>query len=223
MPTPNDMPGAATDTQTVEPKPDDQQEPQGQPGEDTTNGNGQHDDDDDLNAEVKDPVAEIERLRKIVRQGRKFEDRARKNAEKARKWDENAEKLAQFEEWQKQQQTKEERLAELEKDLAEERLKGLRKDIAAEMSVPVRFVTGKTEAEMRESAEEYISQRDADIDARLKAMNITPAAPASSVTSDGKGNEVKQLTRADLATMSRKDILAAEKNGQMDEVLGRTR
>jgi hypothetical protein len=33
---------------------------------------------------------------------------------------------------------------------------------------------------------------------------------------------VKQLTRAELATMSHKEIIAADKNGQLEELKGRT-
>ena len=75
---------------------------------------------------------------------------------------------------------------------------------------------------MREAAEEYNEAREREVEARLKALNINPAAPASAVTSDGKPNQVKQLTRADLSTMSPQEILAADKNGQLDELKGRT-
>ena len=218
MPTPNDMPGAATDADGVESKPP-ENEPQG------GNGTDGQEDDDLVTGAVEDPQAEIERLRKIVRQGRKFEDRARKNADKARLWDENAEKVKNYDELIANQKTEaqrdKERAEKAEADLAAEKLNGLRRDIAAELGVPSRFVTGKTESEMRESAEEYLEERAKDIEKELKAKGISPAAPANAVTSDGKGNEVKQLTRADLQSMKPQAILAAKKAGQLDELLGK--
>ena len=75
---------------------------------------------------------------------------------------------------------------------------------------------------MREAADEYNESREREIEDRLKALGVNPAAPASSVTSDGKPLQVRQLQRADLASMSRKEILAAEKAGQLNELLGRS-
>lgn len=226
MPTPNDMPGAATDADVEEQNSSDQ-EPR---DEGRSNGRDLPTGDEilaDLDNSLDDPKAENERLRKLVRNVRKYEDRARKNAEKARLWDENGEKVKNYDELIASQQTEAQKI-EAERDrlrteLETERQNSLRSMVAAELKVPSRFVTGKTETEMRESAQEYLDAREADLEAQLKARGISPAAPASAVTSDGKGNEVKQLTRADISGMSRKQLLEAEKAGQMNDLLGRSR
>ena len=147
------------------------------------------------------------------------------NADKARKWEENADKVKQWEDAQAAARSKEESLAaerdKLAQELANERIANLRNKIASETKVPARFVSGTTESEMREAADEYNEAREREIEDRLKALGVNPAAPASSVTSDGKPAQVKQLTRADLTSMSRKEVLAAEKAGQLNELLGR--
>lgn len=221
MPTPNDMPGAATGAAV------DVQEPT-QAVEESAASRDVPDDPDGLDAPVvSDPDAEIARLRQLVRRNRKWEDKARQNAEKAKKWEENAEKVQQWEEAQAALRTKEEALQaerdKLARELADERIASLRTKVAAETKVPARFISGNTEAEMREAADEYTEAREREIEDRLKALGVNHAAPASAVTSDGKPVQVRQLTRADLSNMSRKEILAAEKAGQLDELLGRSR
>ena len=175
--------------------------------------------------EVTDAAAEVHRLRNLLRRTRKFEDKAKQNAAKAQLWDQNADKVKNWEEHEKATLSETQRLAaerdEARKELENAKLDALRTRIAAESKVPERFVTGRTETEMREAAEEYNEAREREVEARLKALNINPAAPASAVTSDGKPNQVKQLTRADLTTMSPQEIIAADKNGQLDELKGR--
>lgn len=219
MPTPNDMPGADTGAavDVVEPT------------QDTIDVSSREvpDDPDGLDAPVvSDPEAEIARLRQLVRRNRKWEDKARQNADKAKKWEENADKVKQWEDAQAASRSKEEALTaerdKLAQELAAERIANLRNKISAETKVPTRFLTGDTESEMREAADEYNDSREREIEDRLKALGVNPAAPASAVTSDGKPVQVKQLTRADLNSMSRKEILAAEKAGQLNELLGRT-
>ena len=223
MPTPNDMPGADTGAAVDVEEPT--QPVEGKPKSDSRDA---PDDPDGLDTPATvPPEAEIARLRELVRRNRKWEDKARQNAEKAKKWEENAEKVKQWEEAQAASRTKEEALQaerdKLAQELESERTSNLRNKIAAETKVPARFITGTTESEMREAAEEYSESREREIEDRLKALGVNPAAPASAVTSDGKAVQIKQLTRADMTTMSRKEILAAEKAGQLDELLGRTR
>lgn len=220
MPSPNDMPGADKEPAV------DTQEPT-QLVDNSTDSRDASDDPDGLDAPVvTDPEAEISRLRNLVRRNRKWEDKARQNADKARKWEENADKVKQLEEMQAATRSKEETLQaerdRLQQELAAERLSAQRNAIAAETKVPARFITGSTETEMREAADEYYEAREREIEERLKALGVNPAAPASSVTSDGRPVQVRQLQRADLTNMSRKEVLAAEKAGQLDEMLGRT-
>lgn len=219
MPTPKDMPGSIAVEQP--PTPDEPKAP-----EQESNGQGDSQAEDNLDADYTDPAAEIQRLRSILKRTRKAEDKLKLLTPKAELWDQNAEKVKKWDEYQKANQSENERLAaeaeQLRKELEGERVNSLRSRIAAELRVPARFVTGSTETEMRESAEEYNEAREREVEERLRALNINPAAPASAVTSDGKPHQVKQLTRAELATMSHKEIIAADKNGQLEELKGRT-
>lgn len=219
MPTPKDMPGSIAVEQP--PTPDEPKAP-----EQESNGQGDSQAEDNLDADYTDPAAEIQRLRSILKRTRKAEDKLKLLTPKAELWDQNAEKVKKWDEYQKANQSENERLAaeaeQLRKELEGERINSLRSRIAAELRVPARFVTGSTETEMRESAEEYNEAREREVEERLRALNINPAAPASAVTSDGKPHQVKQLTRAELATMSHKEIIAADKNGQLEELKGRT-
>ena len=218
MPTPKDMPGAVAVAPPSEESP---AVPEAPAVEQET-----EDDPYQLDSEVTDAAAEVQRLRNLLRRTRKFEDKAKQNAAKAQLWDQNADKVKNWEEHEKATLTETQRLAaerdQARQELEAERQAKLRIKIASETKVPERFVTGTTETEMREAAEEYNEAREREVEARLKALNINPAAPASAVTSDGKPNQVKQLTRADLSTMSPQEILAADKNGQLDELKGRT-
>lgn len=218
MPSPKDMPGAIA----VEQPPEEPQAP-----EQEVNGQGDSQPDEyNLDSDYNDPAAEVQRLRTLLKRTRKAEDKLKVLAPKAELWDQNADKVKAWDEYQKATQSETERLsAELEqtrKELEGTKLTAMRSNIAAEYKVPARFVTGTTETEMRESAEEYNDNREREVEERLRALNINPAAPASAVTSDGKPHQVKQLTRADLATMSHKEVLAADKNGQLEEIKGRT-
>ena len=221
MPSPKDMPGSiAVDTppSAEEPKAPEVQE---------TNGQGDSQGDDyNLDSDYDDAAAEIARLRTLLKRTRKAEDKLKVLTPKAELWDQNADKVKAWDEYQKANQSENERLsaeaAQLRKELERERTNALRNQIAAEFKVPARFVTGKTENEMREAAEEYNDSREREVEERLRALKINPAAPASAVTSDGKPHQVKQLTRAELATMSHKEVLAADKNGQLEELKGRS-
>lgn len=223
MPSPKDMPGSIAVEQPPTPE-----EPQATPETQEVNGQGDSPVEDpyNLDADYTDPAAEVTRLRTLLKRTRKAEDKLKVLAPKAELWDQNADKVKAWDEYQKATQSETERLAaerdEARKELEAARRDALRSKIAAELKVPARFVTGSTETEMRESAEEYNEAREREVEDRLRALNINPAAPASAVTSDGKPHQVKQLTRAELATMSHKEIIAADKNGQLEDLKGRS-
>jgi hypothetical protein len=224
IPTPNDMPGAATPNsgeataeETTAP-PDD---PNADPADETPSGPKSLDDmsDEELRAEV-------ERLRHVHKDERRWERQAKKNQDDAKLWRENADKVKQWDELtEKQKSDLEKALARAEaaeRERDSERTERLREKVAAELKVPAKRITGTTEDEMRESAEEYKAERDADIDAKLKELGVAPAAPADQVTSDGKATRKKQLTRADLQGMTPAQINAAYKEGQLDQLQGIT-
>lgn len=92
----------------------------------------------------------------------------------------------------------------------------IRADVAREKGVNPRWVLGDTADAMRESADEYL----ADL-AASQPKTTTAAAPAAEVTSDKKVEGPKQLTAADLKTMTHKQIIEARENGQLDALMGK--
>lgn len=209
-PSPNDMPGAdntndADDTvDTIE-------------GSDT--------DQPETGTTELDPSAELDRLRAIHKEERKWERIAKRNREDAKRWEENKHKVEQWDELESKNRTETENLRiELERERnarAQAETQQIRHRIAAEIGVPLRAVMGDNEESMREAAQEYQDVIAAGIEAQLKARNIGPAAPASAVTSNGKPSNGKQLGRTDLESMNRKQVMDAYRSGQLDEALGK--
>ena len=225
IPTPNDMPGAATPTDgeaTTEESTTPPADSNDAPVDDETP-SGPKSLDGMSDEELR---AEVERLRHVHKEERRWERQAKKNQDDAKRWRENADKVKQWDDLTEAQKSELDKAlaraeaAERERD--SERTERLREKVAADLKVPAKRITGTTEEEMRESAEEYKAERDADIDAKLKELGVAPAAPADQVTSDGKATRKKQLTRADLQTMSPAQINAAYKEGQLDQMQGIT-
>lgn len=180
-----------------------------------------------------DPMAELERLRRVHKDERKWERMAKaaetkalKAREDAENWRKNRERVAKLDEIEAQNRTEAENLRlELERERnarAQAESRERRSRIAAEFGVPARAVLGDTEEDMRESAQEYQDAVAAGIEAQLKARNIGPAAPASAVTSNGKPDAGKQLHQSDIEGMNRKQIMQAYRSGQLNEALGRS-
>lgn len=140
-----------------------------------------------------------------------WEDRAKVKGvtqealDKAKQWDDYQETLKTAEQRQREADAaKDAEILELRQGRDRER-------VARETGVPPRFLVGKDEAEMRESAEEF-----------QKVTGVTPstptssAVPASVVTSTDKVEGPTQITsRDELAKMSPAERMTAYREGRL--------
>ncbi|MGB0877531.1 MAG: hypothetical protein ACPGXI_10780 [Mycobacterium sp.] len=100
----------------------------------------------------------------------------------------------------------------------------LRAEVARTENVNPKYITGTTEDEMRAAAQEFRADVEQLIEASRAAEAKTAAAPpASSVTGNGRIGGPQQITsREQLKNMSSKQIQAAMKAGELDQLLGKT-
>lgn len=203
-PTPNNMPGASTETteSTVV--------------EETTTEQTESEHDTDDGALTSEERVELDRLRAVHADEKKWEKRSKENFEKAKKWDEHESSTRSKEEndeIEKQQMA--DRIKELE-------TRDLRNTVAKDVGVEVDDVHGATEDEMRESAERFKAKVEAAVEQALKDKVRTPAAaPASTVTSSEKiAGPTQVKTRDELAKMNPRERMKAYREGRLKELTG---
>jgi hypothetical protein len=159
---------------------------------------------------------DIEQLRSEISKwqamSRKNEARAKENADKAKRLDE-------IEEANKTEQQKlTERATRAETALAEAKTMALRAEKSASTGVPMALIPSGTEEEM----EAAIAAYQGALAAALKSRPAPAAAPAQVVTAAADSTKVKQLTRADLQSMNPQQVLEAQRNGQLDDLMGKS-
>lgn len=160
-------------------------------------------------ATAKGGGSELEQLRaeleKWKSMSRKNEARAKENAEKASLYDEASEKSkSELQKAIERAEKAEARAAQAEKANAKAR-------VAAQKGIDPGLLPDGDEDELTQVAERLIAWRDA---AKPKG---TPAAAAGE--RGEKVGDVKQLTRDDLKNMSPREIMEAQKKGQLADLL----
>lgn len=153
----------------------------------------------------------------------KWKELSRKNEQRAK---ENSEKAKKFDEIEDANKTEMERLKEraeaAEKAAAEERIERLRATKAATSGVSIDLIPVGTEEQMDAAIAAAIAFKDAAV-AEATKRKPSPAAPAEIVTSAHDSTQAKQITsREELKSMSPAEILAAQKEGRLDELMGKT-
>lgn len=109
--------------------------------------------------------------------------------------------------------------SELNSKFESERTARIRSDVAREEGLDPDDFTGTTEEEMRASAQKYKAKLQAAVDKALQTR-APAAASASEVTAAGKVDGAKQITtRDELQKMTPKQIVEAQKSGQLDDLL----
>lgn len=154
-------------------------------------------------------ASELEQLRaeleKWKAMSRKNEARAKENAEKAGLYDEASEKnKSELQKAIERAEKAEARAAQAEKTNAKTR-------VAAQKGIDPDLLPDGDEDALTQAAERLIAWRDA---AKPKG---TPAAAAGE--RGAKVGDVKQLTRDDLKDMSPREIIEAQKKGQLAGLL----
>jgi hypothetical protein len=208
--TPNIMPGATTDAPKEPGKP----EPKA-PEAKTTK--VETPPEEGLSADER---AELERLRAVHRDERKQEKRAKDNFDDAERWRKMLQALGG--ETPADQFDPQAEFQRLREEVTNERTERIRAEVARTENVPPKYVRGTTEDEMRAAAAEYKADIESAIDAAVKGR--APAAvPASEVTSNGKVAGPNQITSRDqLKNMTTQEITAAQKEGRLDYLMGKT-
>lgn len=167
-----------------------------------------------------DERAELDRLRAVHKEERRWERRAKDNFTDAEKFRalakaftggdgaEDFDPKAEF--------------AKLRNELQSERLERIRAEVARVKNVDPRYVIGANQEEMTAAADSYLS----DVEARVKAALQGVKAPATESTSTVKGGDrvegPKQITsEAELKKLSPADQLKAYQEGRLDKLIGR--
>lgn len=159
-----------------------------------------------------DLAAEVAKWKEL---SRKNEQRAKENSEKAKKFDEIEE--ANKTELERLQS----RLAEAEKAAAEEKVERLRATKAATSGVSIDLIPAGTEEQMDAAIAAAIAFKDAAV-AEATRQKPSPAAPAEIVTAANGSTKVAQITsRDELKSMSPAEIIAAQKEGRLDQLMGK--
>lgn len=161
-------------------------------------------------------AVDIEHLRSEITKwqamSRKNEARAKENADKAKRLDE-------IEEANKTELQKiTDRATRAETALKEAETLAKRAEKSASTGVPIALIPAGTEEEM----EAAILAAQGYVTSALKSRPVPAAAPAQVVTAASDSTKVKQLTRADLQSMNPQQVLEAQRNGQLDDLMGKS-
>lgn len=159
-----------------------------------------------------DLAAEVAKWKEL---SRKNEARAKENAE-ARK------KLDEIEEANKTEMERyKDRAEAAEKAAAEAVTESLRAKKAAESGVSIGLIPAGTEEQMDAAIAAAIAFKDAAV-AEATKRKPSPAAPAEIVTAAHDSTQVKQITsRDELKSMTPAEIMAAQKDGRLDQLMGK--
>ena len=163
--------------------------------------------------------AELDRLRAIHKDERKWERRAKENFQDA----EVARELKKlFGRDTSEDFDPRAEIMKLRSEVEQSNEERTRADVARIKGVDPMYVVGKTQAEMESAADRYL----ADVESRVKAALAKVTAPVtestSTVTSGDRVDGPKQITsEAELKQLSPAEQMAAYKDGRLDGLLGR--
>lgn len=154
-----------------------------------------------------DLAAEVEKWKALAR---KNEQRAKTNADKAKRFDD-------IEEASKTEQQKLlDRAEKAETELKQAQELASRAKKSAESKVPIELIHGDTEEEMDAS----VAVAKLWLESQGKP---SPAAPSKIVTATSDSTKAKQITsRDELKSMTHAQIIAAQKEGRLDELMGKS-
>lgn len=169
---------------------------------------------------------ELDRLRAIHKEEKRWESRAKSNFADAEKFRELAKAIGGGD--AKSDFDPKSAIDELRSELQQANLDRIRADVARVKNVDPRYVVGATQDEMAASADGYL----ADVEARVKAAlqsggsGTVTKSPATESTSTVRGGDrvegPKQITsEAELKKLSPENQLKAYQEGRLDKLMGR--
>ncbi len=151
--------------------------------------------------EPAQPTFDADYVAKLRAENAKYRTAAKQNAEKASRLDE-------IEEAQKSESEKlQAKLDAAERRAAEAEQARLRAEIAQSKGVPADLLSGATEDELTASAERLLAFRGQQSEAADYGRTAAPTI-----------TKPKQLTKADMASMSTADIVKADEAGLFDDL-----
>lgn len=158
---------------------------------------------------------ELERLRAVHADEKKWEKRSKENFEKASKLDAIAQSFGQPNAKEFDPQAE---LQKLRDEIQTERTQGVRERIARETGVPPSQIHGTDEESMTASANAALDWAKG----LTKQSGVPLAAPAATVTSSDVPTKPQQIqSREDLKTMTPQQILEADRTGRLDFLKGK--
>lgn len=172
---------------------------------------------------ANDERAELERLRAIHKDERRWEKRAKENFTAAERWRKFIEDAAGTSGQEADEFDPQAELNKLRKDIEDERTERTRVEVARTKGVDPKYVSGATIEEMNASADDYMQDMQARIDAALKKATSPVTESTSTVKSGDRVEGPKQITtEAELKKLSPEEQQAAYKDGRLDRLLGRS-
>lgn len=167
-----------------------------------------------------DDRAELERLRTVHSDEKKWESRNKANLSKLRE-------LAQSmgisrDEFNPADFDPKQAFEQLRADVEKERTERTRADIAREKGVDTRYVSGTNAEEMAAAADAYLADMQARIDAAIAKAKAPVTESTSTVKSGDRVEGPKQIaSEAELKALSPAEQMKAYKDGRLDTLLGR--
>jgi len=166
--------------------------------------------------------AELERLRAVHKDERRWEKRAKENFTDAERWRKFIEDAAGTSDQKADDFDPQAELNKLRKDIEDERTERNRTEVARTKGVDPKYVSGATVEEMEASADDYLQDMQAKIDAALKKATSPVTESTSTVKSGDRVEGPKQITsEAELKKLTPEEQRAAYKDGRLDKLLGR--
>ncbi|ORA77189.1 hypothetical protein BST28_18905 [Mycolicibacter kumamotonensis] len=166
-----------------------------------------------------DERAELDRLRAIHKDERRWEKRAKDNYNDAQKFRDLLSALGGDTKTENFDPKAE--LAQLRSEIESANTERQRAEVARVKNVDPIYVVGKTQEEMEAAAERYLADVNAKVQAALKQTTAPVTESTSTVTSGDRVEGPKQLTEAELRKLTPSQQLAAYKEGRVDKLLGR--
>jgi hypothetical protein len=168
--------------------------------------------------------SELDRLRAIHKDEKRWESRAKSNFADAEKFRELAKAIGGGD--SKTDFDPKSAIEELRSELQLANRDRLRAEVARVKNVDPRYLIGETQEEMTASADEYIADVEARVKAALgdsKTVTKSPATESTSTVRSGDRVEgPRQITsEAELKKLSPDDQMKAYKDGRLDKLMGR--
>ncbi|MDD7813684.1 hypothetical protein PP713_14030 [Mycobacterium sp. CSUR Q5927] len=167
-----------------------------------------------------DDRAELERLRAIHKDERKWESRAKSNFDDAKKFRDLLDALGADPKAPDFDPKAE--LAKLRSEIEASNTERVRADVARVKNVDPSYVVGSTQEEMEAAADRYLADINARVQAALKQTTAPVTESTSTVKSGDRVEGPKQITsEAELKKLTPQEQMTAYKDGRLDKLLGR--